>query len=140
MVDLWSTGCIIHELATGKKTFRGNSEKELKNSVHNKYPTKLPSSFNRKFKLLVSDMLQKKLKNRLTMSEILRMSLLRKIDDETAIEFEELDLSESNALGQQVITQKDGTTVSLTFNSKQFDRFDEDAEGQKQEEQEATAD
>jgi serine/threonine protein kinase len=77
-VDVWSLGCIIYELMTGKKAFQGDSEKTLNKTIVTKNPDQIAGKYSNFLINLVSKMLEKNPEARITLSEIeQKLSLLQ---------------------------------------------------------------
>ena len=67
--DIFALGCIMHEMASGKKTFKSqitekNQRNKVKQRVLNYLPKRLPKNYSRELRCTILDMVNKNLSTR----------------------------------------------------------------------------
>ena len=75
--DIWSLGCVLHELCTRKIAFTGRSLVSVMDKIVNKRPGRIPSLYSDELRELVRDMLQKDPAKRPTINYVLDRSMIK---------------------------------------------------------------
>jgi len=75
--DIWSLGCILHELCTLRKTFNGKCLRTVMRSIITTSPQEIPSLYSQEIRYLISIMLNKNQQNRPSLNDILSLPIIR---------------------------------------------------------------
>ena len=75
--DIWSLGCVLHEMCAKKVPFKGKQIAEVAGNILQTRPRKIPSIYSQDLRTLVDDMLHKNPKRRPTINEILCRPFLK---------------------------------------------------------------
>jgi len=78
--DIWSLGCILHEMATGKSPTFQAKPTEIKEKILNHFPIRISAQkYTRQFRYILYEMLNKEPENRPSVSKLLESNLLTNI-------------------------------------------------------------
>ena len=75
--DIWSTGCIVYELATLKRPFESNSQLALAEKIRKGKFERLPIAYSENLQNLIRGMLNVNPQKRLSTQEILEIPIIK---------------------------------------------------------------